>query len=110
MNPKELDERTDEEKAFAQRVAQLRLAKGVSARDMSVSLGQSPSYIHHIESGKMLPSISAFFYICEYLQITPNQFFSESEDDLQLMQTMCKLKELPQIQKEHICRLIQVLK
>lgn len=65
----------DEEK-FAQRLAELRIQKGVSARDMSLSLGQSDSYINKIENGRALPSMMVFFYICEYLQITPAQFFS----------------------------------
>lgn len=37
------------EEFFGQRLAQLRITKGVSARDMSLSLGQSPSYINKIE-------------------------------------------------------------
>ena len=63
------------EKDFALRVAQLRDKKGVSARDMSLSMGQNPGYIHNIESGKSLPSMTGFFYICEYLGITPEEFF-----------------------------------
>ncbi len=31
---------------FARRLSQLRIEKGVSARDMSLSLGQSASYIN----------------------------------------------------------------
>ena len=31
--------------AFSKRLVQLRMAKGVSARDMSLSLGQNPGYI-----------------------------------------------------------------
>lgn len=42
---------------FALRLAQLRAKKGVSARDMSLSLGQNAGYINNIESGKALPSI-----------------------------------------------------
>ena len=57
------------------RIAELRLQKGVSARDMSLSLGQSVSYINKIENGKSLPSMMGFFYICEYLGITPKEFF-----------------------------------
>lgn len=33
------------EKEFSQRLAQLRLQKGISARDMSLSIGQNPGYI-----------------------------------------------------------------
>ena len=60
---------------FAPRLVKLRMEKGISARDMSLSIGQNPSYINTIESGKALPSMTVFFYICEYLGITPKDFF-----------------------------------
>lgn len=63
------------EKDFALRLAKHRIEKGVSARGMSLSIGQSPAYINNIESGKALPSMTTFFYICEYLNITPAEFF-----------------------------------
>ena len=58
-----------------ERIAQLRLQKGVSARDMSLSLGQSESYINKIENRRPLPSMAGFLYICEYFGITPGEFF-----------------------------------
>lgn len=63
------------EKQFVKRLAELRMKKGVSARDMSLSIGQSAGYINNIENGKNLPSMMSFFYICEYLGITPEEFF-----------------------------------
>ena len=65
------------EEFFRTRLTQLRMAKGVSARDMSLSLGQSESYINKIENGKTFPSMRVFFYICEYLHISPKDFFDE---------------------------------
>ena len=62
---------------FTLRLARLRNQMNVSARDMSLSIGQNPGYINNIESGKALPSMSVFFYICEYLGITPAEFFDE---------------------------------
>ena len=59
------------------RITQLRLQKDVSARDMSLSLGQNDSYINRIENQKALPSLSGLFYICEYFGITPQEFFDE---------------------------------
>ena len=61
---------------FAKRLSELRTQKGVSARDMSLSLGQNPTYIHKIENGTALPSMMGFFYICEYLNIEPSDFFA----------------------------------
>ena len=63
---------------FSQRLFELRNKKNVSARDMSLSLGQSESYINKIENQKALPSMSMFFYMCEYLDITPGDFFNEN--------------------------------
>jgi transcriptional regulator with XRE-family HTH domain len=60
---------------FAERLAKLRMNKGVSARDMSLSIGQSAGYINNIENGVNLPSMTVFFYICEYLEISPMDFF-----------------------------------
>lgn len=66
------------DKAFPARLAQLRTNKGVSAREMSLALGQNPAYINNIETGKAFPSMMCFFYICEYLEITPAEFFDIS--------------------------------
>ena len=60
---------------FSKRLAELRIAKGVSARDMSLSIGQATGYINNIENCKNFPSMTQFFYICDYLGITPKQFF-----------------------------------
>ena len=61
---------------FSLRLARLRSEMSVSARDMSLALGQNPGYINSIESGKALPSMAMFFYICDYLHISPEEFFA----------------------------------
>ena len=58
-------------------LAKLRTQKGVSARALSLPLRQANNYINNIESKKTLPSMQAFFYICEYLDVTPQEFFDE---------------------------------
>lgn len=65
------------EEFFPKRLTRLREQKGVSAREMSLDIGQNPNYINQIENRRMLPKMQAFFYICEYLGITPGQFFDE---------------------------------
>ena len=65
-----------EREDFIKRLVELRMKKGVSARDMSLSLGQSPGYINNIETGVNFPSMTVFYYICEYLGITPQDFFN----------------------------------
>jgi transcriptional regulator with XRE-family HTH domain len=64
------------EEGFSRRLTQLRSERNVSAREMSLSLGQAAGYINSIENGNSLPSMSMFFEICEYLQITPRDFFA----------------------------------
>lgn len=66
-----------EKKDFARRLVALRMDKNVSAREMSLALGQSPGYINNIENGANYPSMAIFFYICEYLDVTPEEFFAE---------------------------------
>ena len=48
---------------FRQRLSELRIHQGISARDMSLSLGLSEGYINKVENGKMLPTMSTFFEI-----------------------------------------------
>lgn len=42
---------------------------------MSLELGHSRNNMNCISSGKNLPSLTEFIYICEYFKITPEQFF-----------------------------------
>lgn len=60
---------------FAERLSALRIQRNVSAREMSLAIGQNGSYINRIENKLAFPSMQAFFYICEYLDITPGDFF-----------------------------------
>ncbi len=68
------------ENFFATRLAALRNSKNISAREMSLALGQSESYINKIENGKSFPSMQIFFYICDYLNISPKDFFDDSNN------------------------------
>ena len=63
------------QKEFGIRLSKLRVRKGVSARDMSLSIGQNAGYINSIENGRALPSMKTFFVICDYLGISPCEFF-----------------------------------
>ena len=97
-----------DEKAFSLRLAQLREKKGVSARDMSLSIGQNAGYINNIESGKSMPSLSGFFYICEYLGISPSDFFDvNTKKPTRLNELMDDLKRLNDKQLETIAALVK---
>ncbi len=79
------------------RIAELRIQKGVSEYKMSLDLGHSKSYIQSISSGKSLPSFAEFFYICEYLGVTPKDFFDmEDREPQRICKLMALVKLLPQ--------------
>lgn len=65
-------------KEFGLRLAILRNAKGVSARQMSLDIGQNKNYINSIETGHNYPTMKNFFDICRYLCIPPCRFFQEN--------------------------------
>ena len=96
------------EKEFSQRLAKLRSQKGVSARDMSLSIGQNPGYINNIESGKAMPSMMCFFYICEYLNISPSEFFDIKSENPERLNTLIEdLKHLDSKQLENISAIVK---
>ena len=66
------------EDLFYDRLIKLKIEKGVSAREMSLAIGQIPGYINGIENRNGFPSMQVFFYICECLGVTPSEFFDDS--------------------------------
>lgn len=75
-----------DEKFVQERITQLRLRKGVSEYRMSYDLGHSRGYIHNISSGKATPPMKEFFAICDYFDLTPQQFFDEGTQNPELIQ------------------------
>ena len=99
-----------DEKQFALRLAQLRENKGVSAREMSLAIGQNAGYINNIESGKSLPSLTGFFYICEYLDVSESDFFDlNSVNPSRLDSIVKQLKILDDTQLNAIFELVKVM-
>jgi len=70
---------------FGLRVSKLRVDKGVSARDMSLGIGKCANFINKVERGKCRPSMETFFDICEYLNISEQEFFDEDNLHPQLI-------------------------
>ncbi len=64
-----------DENFFANRITELRMKQNVSEQKMSYELGKSKTYIWSITSKKAYPSMELFFEICEYLNVTPAEFF-----------------------------------
>lgn len=77
------------------RISELRLKKGVSEYKMSTDMGHSKSYIQGITSGRSMPSLSEFLFMCDYFGITPREFFDDGlENPALLQQAFDGLKEL----------------
>ena len=79
-----------DEQFVRERISSLRIQKGVSEYKMSIDLGHSKSYIQSISTGRALPSMTEFLYICEYLGVTPQQFFDEELESPTLVNELLK--------------------
>lgn len=78
---------------------------------MSLAIGQNQGYINTIENGNNLPSMMAFFYICDYLEITPMDFFDfDAHNPKKLSSLYDDLKSLNDEQLEIICSMVKNLK
>jgi hypothetical protein len=72
-----MDMQESYEEFIRRRITELRIKKNVSEARMSKDMGHSNSYIRSITSGRALPSMGEFLYMCEYFEITPRDFFDE---------------------------------
>lgn len=100
-----------DENYIGDRIAALRIAKSVSAREMSLSLGQSQNYITIIENHKSNPSMQMFLYICEYLDISPKDFFDEDTKSPQMIdETVRAVKRLSKKQQKLLIDLAKEMK
>ena len=98
-------------KDFSVRLSILRNRMNVSARDMSLSLGQNPGYINNIENCVNYPSMKVFFLICDYFEITPQEFFDPNCNDPRGTNELFNaIKDLNSEQQSHIIALAKALK
>ncbi|MBE6555470.1 MAG: helix-turn-helix transcriptional regulator [Ruminococcaceae bacterium] len=74
-----------------ERISDLRTKKNVSEYKMSMDLGHSKSYMQSISSGRAAPSLGEFLYICEYLGVTPKEFFDAEIKNPMLVQRLYDL-------------------
>lgn len=88
-----------------ERITQLRMQKGVSEYQMSYDLGHSRGYINNISSGKSLPSLTELFAICDYLGITPLEFFDDGVENPGLKNSV--LKEIEQLDPADLALTLQ---
>jgi transcriptional regulator with XRE-family HTH domain len=98
------------EEFFRDRLRFLRNERKVSAREMSLSLGQNEGYINKIETGKTSTSISSFLNICEYLSVSPSDFFAEEDfNNTNIQNLHSYFRKLSPKQSEYLLELIKDL-
>lgn len=78
------------------RITKLRLKKGDSEYKMSTFMGKSKGYIQSISSGRALPSMSEFLYMCSaYFGISPKEFFDdETENPILINEAISLMKHM----------------
>ena len=97
-----------DERFIADRITELRLRKNISEYQLSLDLGKNKGYIQNISSGRSLPSMSQFYEICRYFDITPHEFFDEVLHNLPLYQKANDL--LKQLDDDDMMAVIAILK
>lgn len=65
------------ESFIGNRIAELVKVKKISTIKMSEDLAQSKDYIDNIIEHKQFPSMQSFLAICDYLELSPAEFFTE---------------------------------
>lgn len=62
---------------IGKRIAELLVVKQLSAEQVSEELGQSKEYIDKIIANEISLSMNMFLAICDLLEISPVEFFTE---------------------------------
>lgn len=103
------NEKHEYEALFVRQLEKYRINKGVSQREMSLSLGQTAGYISKLTSGHSMPRMITFFWICDYFNIHPKDFFDDGiAGDPALIDSIVKdLRELNDEQLKYIAALVK---
>lgn len=92
---------------FIDRLRSIRNERRISARELSIALGQNVNYINLIENGKRLPSMQGFFAICAHFKLAPSAFFTPAAASTVATDAVTAVAALTDAQKESILSLIR---
>lgn len=95
------------EQIVRERITQLRLQKGVSEYQMSYDLGHSRGYVYNISSGNSLPPLKELFAICDYFDITPQEFFNTDAKHPALLQKL--IDKMQQLDENDLLMLLGIV-
>ena len=91
-----------------ERIAFLRTSQKISARELSLRLGQSEGYINRIESGKSNPSVQMLGYICEELGVSMSDFYDKENQHPELIKEI--IKQAKKLDKKSLESVLSVMK
>jgi transcriptional regulator with XRE-family HTH domain len=67
-------------------------------------------HINKIENNYAMPSMQGFFYICEFLGVTPSEFFNEKEEHpIAFKELADSCKKLNEKQLRLLCEFVKTL-
>ena len=86
------------------RISYIRTKKGLSARELSLSIGKNPSYINRLEYRKNFePTICVINDIIEACDSSFEEFFYDNIDEYGVDKDLLKLiKKIPKDKKEEL--------
>lgn len=96
-----------DETFLRQRITELRMKAGISESKMSLDMGHSRNYIQNIANGRALPSMGEFLYMCEYLGVTPKEFFDDGAENPVLLQKIND--ELRRLSDQDLLALLNII-
>lgn len=97
-------------KFISNRFAVIRNNSNISARKLSLDMGQSSEYINQIENGHKMPSLEGLFNFCDYFGISMGEFFDESQTyPMEYKSIIETLNKLDKEQLEHVQKNIEYI-
>ena len=95
---------------IAKKLFNLRSAKNISARKLSIELGQCDSYINHIENQRLIPSLDGIENICDYFGITVSDFFDANMSyPIEYKELFLELNKLTKAELDQVTNLVKML-
>ena len=99
-----------EREDFIKRLVELRTRNNLSARDLSLSVGMNHGYINSVENGLHYPTMENFLYICDFLKVTPQEFFdADFSVPANVRELYDLVKKLPSSQVDGLIELVKTM-
>lgn len=85
---------------IGQRVRQLRIAKGLTQRDLAIQIGMTVQAFARMERGLSLPSFPTFIRVCQLLDTTSDFLLGFDEQEVEPLETDEHTRALARLQAQ----------